>query len=279
MNNVTRRQFLSFSAALAAGALAGCGSSNTADNKSDASSSSNEAAYALVNEGKLTVAYSNGFPPMEFSTDDGADTQGFDIDLIKVIAERLGLECEILPTQKFDTLVPTIKAGGKADVCISAVTINDERLAEIDFTDPYLNSNQALLALNTSSFESLDDFNVEGVTLAVSAGTTGDTWGKENFTKATIKSLDDYVSCFTGCETGLYDGVIADLPVAQYLCENSYKDLKVCAEVPTGEQYGIVVSKDNPKLTEAINEALAEIESDGTMDDLKMTWFGTTEGL
>ena len=77
----------------------------------------------------------------------------------------------------------------------------------------------------------------------------------------------------------MYQGAIADLPVAQYLTEQSYKDLKVCVEVPTGEQYGIVVSKDNPGLTKAINEALAALQENGTMDEIKIKWFGTTEGL
>ena len=272
MKNVSRRSAIATLSGIAALGLAGCGGNTDSE-------SASADGYTLVNDGQLSVVYSNGFPPFEFSTDDGSGTQGFDIDLITAVAEQMGLECNILPTQKFDTLVPTIKAGGKADVCISAVTINDERSAEIDFSDPYLNSNQALLALATSTYASLEDFDQAGNVLVASAGTTGQTWGEENFSQAEIVPLDDYVSCFTGVSSGLYQGAIADLPVAQYLTEQSYKDLKVCVEVPTGEQYGIVVSKDNPGLTKAINEALAALQENGTVDEIKIKWFGTTEGL
>lgn len=271
MKNVSRRSALATLSGIAALGLVGCGGNTNSDASAD--------SYTLVNDGKLTVAYSNGFPPFEFSTDDGAGTQGFDIDLITAVAEQMGLECNILPTQKFDTLVPTIKAGGKADVCISAVTINDERKQEIDFSDPYLDSNQAIVAPSTSTYASIEDFDQPGNVLVASAGTTGQTWGEENFSQAEIVPLDDYVSCFTGVSSGLYQGTIADLPVAQYLTDKSYKDLKICVQVPTGEQYGIVISKDNPGLTKAVNEALAALQEDGTMDEIKIKWFGTTEGL
>lgn len=264
------------SAALVAfGAMvAGCGGTTGSD---AATTSAADADLNLVSDGKLTVAFSNGFPPLEFSEDGSNDVTGFDIELIKAVAEDMGLEAEILPTQKFDTLVPTIKAGGKADVCISAVTINDERKKEIAFSDPYLDSNQAILAGKDSTATSLDDFNKEGVTVVCSAGTTGEAWAKENLPKATILPLDDYVSCFTGTMAGNYDACVADLPVAGYLVKNSYKDLKICVEVPTGEQYGIVMSKDNEALQAAVNKSLANLESDGTMDELKEKWFGTTD--
>lgn len=272
--NTTRRAFVKLGGTgLAATFLALVGCSGAGDDAAE------EAEIILVEEGTLTVIFSNGYPPFEFSTDDGSDVQGFDIDLIKAVAEGLGLECNILPSQKFDTLVPTIKAGGKADVCISALTITDARKEEIDFTDPYIDSNLAILAHADSDFASIEDFDKEEVTVVASAGTFCADWAEENLTHATFKPLDDYVSCFTGCESGLYDAVIADLPVAEYLCTTSYNDLKVCAEIPTGDQYGIAVSKDNPALTAAINEVLAQLEADGTMDELKIKWFGTTEGL
>lgn len=69
--------------------------------------------------------------------------------------------------------------------------------------------------------------------------------------------------------------MVADLPVMKYECTNSYTDLQVAIEIPTGEQYGIVVSKDNPGLTKAINEALSDMDSDGTMDKLETNWFGS----
>ena len=91
----------------------------------------------------------------------------------------------------------------------------------------------------------------------------------------TIKSLDDPVAAVTGVQTGLYDAAAADLPVMKYLCSNSFTDCQVSIEIPTGEQYGIVVSKDNAGLTDAINKALAELTDDGTIKQLEIDWFGS----
>lgn len=281
MKGMTRRTFVSsLVGGVAAMALYGCGGSNQSSGDSDSTDSATKAEnYKLVSDGTLTVAYSNGFPPMEFSTEDGSDTQGFDIDLIKAIADKLGLECKILASQNFDTLIPTIKAGGTADVAISSITITDERGEEVDFTNPYLASNQAILALKTSPYDSTDDFNQSGIKVSATAGSTGEAWAEENLPNATFVPVDSYVDSFTGCLTGLYTAVVADLPVANYLVNTSYDGLKVCVEIPTGEEYGIAVSKDNPGLTEAINNALSGLDGDGTMDSLKTKWFGTTEGM
>ena len=113
-----------------------------------------------------------------------------------------------------------------------------------------------------------------GTQVAVQSGTTGESWVKENLPQATCVPLDDAIQALTGVQTGLYAAAVADLPVMSYLCKQSYTSLKVMIEIPTGEQYGIVVSKTNSKLTADINKALADLQADGTMDALKQKWFG-----
>ena len=194
---------------------------------------------------------------------------------MKKVAEKLGLECEYLPAMKFDSIIPLIKQGGKADVGVSNFTITDERKQEIDFTDPYVDSNQGVVTKVGADRADADSLNAEGVTIACQAGTTGEAWAQENLPKATIKSLDDPVAAVTGVQTGLYDAAAADLPVMKYLCSNSFTDCQVSIEIPTGEQYGIVVSKDNAGLTEAINAALAELADDGSIKELEIEWFGS----
>ena len=89
--------------------------------------------------------------------------------------------------------------------------------------------------------------------------------------------LADVTAGMMGVSTGLYKAMVIDLPVAQNMIAESFSDLEVVEEIPTGEQYGIAVSKDNPGLLAAINDALAQVEEDGTMDEIKQKWFGTTE--
>lgn len=275
----SRRQFVSGLVAAAAAtaampALVACGSSSASSGSSSSGSSSDE-SYTLVEAGKLIVASDLAYPPMESVPDGATDPVGFEVDMMKEIASRLGLTCEYLPAQKFDTIIATIKEGGKADVGASSFTITDERKEEVDFTDSFMDSNQALVTRTDATDTTEDALNVAGKKIAVQSGTTGEDWAKENLTNATVVPLDDTIQALTGCQTGLYDAVVADLPVMKYECTNSYTNLQVAIEIPTGEQYGIVVSKDNPGLTKAINEALSDMDSDGTMDKLETNWFGS----
>lgn len=251
--------------------LAGCGGTSagpSTDAKKDDAS-----GYTLVQPGKIIVASDLANPPFDFVENN--EPKGFEVDLMKKVAEKLGLECEYLPAMKFDSIIPLIKQGGKADVGVSNFTITDERKQEIDFTDPYVDSNQGVVTKVGAERADADSLNAEGVTIACQAGTTGEAWAQENLPKATIKSLDDPVAAVTGVQTGLYDAAAADLPVMKYLCSNSFTDCQVSIEIPTGEQYGIVVSKDSAGLTEAINVALAELADDGSIKELEIEWFGS----
>jgi len=276
MNNLTRRNFVTGTAAsVVMAGLAACGSTSSSSSDTSSSASTSTADYTLVTPGTLTCIAELGFAPFEYMDESTGEAKGFDIDVANAVAEKMGLTCTFLPNQKFDTLVPTIKQGGKADIAISGITINDERAKEIDFTDPYVDSNQSLVVLATSD-DSSDTLNVAGKKIACQAGTTGEEWIQENMPNATCVPLDDVAAAMAGVETGLYDGFVIDLPVSSNLIAKSFTDLKVAEEIPTGEQYGIAVSKDNPGLTAAINDALAKIKSDGTMDSIETTWFGST---
>lgn len=253
-------------------ALVACGGGNAASDAGDTGE------IVTVKEGTLIVASDLAYPPLE-SVPEGKgpeDAEGFEVDVVTELASRIGLEVEYLPPLKFDTIVPMIKQGGKADIGASSFTITDERKQEIDFTDAFMDSNQGVVAKAETGALTVEDLNVAGLKIAVQSGTTGEDWVRENCPDAECVPLDEAIQAMTGCQSGLYDAVVADLPVMRYLCNSSYTDLAVALEIPTGEQYGIVVSKDNPALTEALNQALADMEADGTMDALEEKWFGTT---
>ena len=274
MSNITRRNFVAASAATLGLALAACGGSN-ADTATDAPAADAAAAeFTTVQEGKLIVASDLDFPPLD--SFEGGVAQGFDVDLSNEIAARLGLECEYLPPQDFDSIIPMIKQGGKADMGNSAFSITEERKLEIDFTDAYLDSNLGVAVRKDAEAKDEGALNDASKTIAVQAGTTGEAWARENLSEATIVPLASVTVCMTGVQAGQYDAFCADLPVIGHQCTVSFTDCEIALEIPTGEQYGIVVSKDNPGLTVAINQALADMEADGTMAELKEKWFGTT---
>ncbi len=274
--NMNRREFLAAFGTVAAGAvLAGCGNSNAAstDSSSDAKSDEKK-GMTLIEDGKLTVVAELGFAPFEYMDEKTGEPVGFDVDVINAVAEKMGLTASYLPNQKFDTLVPIIKQGGKADVSIAAITITDERLESVDFSEPYLDSNQAIVVAKGSS-ETEETLNDASKQVVCQGGTTGDEWIGENLPDAVRVPVDDVTAALTGVQTGLYQAMVVDLPVASYMLAQSFSDLEIVKEIPTGEQYGIAVSKDSPKLTEAINKALDDMKSDGTMKDIETKWFGS----
>ncbi len=274
--NMNRREFLAAFGTVAAGAvLAGCGNSNatSTDSSSDAKSDEKK-GMTLIEDGKLTVVAELGFAPFEYMDEKTGEPVGFDVDVINAVAEKMGLTASYLPNQKFDTLVPIIKQGGKADVSIAAVTITDERLESVDFSEPYLDSNQAIVVAKGSS-ETQETLNDASKQVVCQGGTTGDEWIGENLPDAVRVPVDDVTAALTGVQTGLYQAMVVDLPVASYMLSQSFSDLEIVKEIPTGEQYGIAVSKDNPELTQAVNRALEDMKSDGTMKEIETKWFGS----
>ena len=274
--NMNRREFLAAFGTVAAGAvLAGCGNSNatSTDSSSDAKSDEKK-GMTLIEDGKLTVVAELGFAPFEYMDEKTGEPVGFDVDVINAVAEKMGLTASYLPNQKFDTLVPIIKQGGKADVSIAAITITDERLESVDFSEPYLDSNQAIVVAKGSS-ETEETLNDASKQVVCQGGTTGDEWIGENLPDAVRVPVDDVTAALTGVQTGLYQAMVVDLPVASYMLAQSFSDLEIVKEIPTGEQYGIAVSKDNPELTQAVNKALEDMKSDGTMKEIETKWFGS----
>lgn len=269
-----RRNFiLGLGAAAGAAVLAGCGG-NSGAGAAASTDSANAASYALVQDGKIIVASDLANPPFDYM--DGTTAVGFEVDLMDAVAAKMGLTCEYLPAMKFDSIIPLIKQGGKADLGVANITITDERKQEINFSDPYIDSNLGVVTKADSTETTKEALNVSGKKIAAQAGTTGEAWAQENLSNATVVSLDDPVQALMGVQTGHYDAACADLPVVKYLCTTSYTDLSVAIEVPTGDQYGMAVSKDNQALLDAVNEALQAVIDSGKRDEIETKWFGST---
>ena len=169
-----RRNFiLGLGAAAGAAMLAGCGG-NSGAGAAASTDSANAASYTLVQDGKIIVASDLANPPFDYM--DGTTAVGFEVDLMDAVAAKMGLTCEYLPAMKFDSIIPLIKQGGKADCGVSNFTITDERKQEIDFTDPYIDSNQGVVVKADSDKTAAEALNADGVKIACQSGTTGETW-------------------------------------------------------------------------------------------------------
>ena len=256
-------------ALVAALALFGCSSGDDGAKKDEGGSApATESGYALINDGKLTVAASLDFPP--FENLNGDKPEGFEVELMQALAEEMGVECEYLPSTKFDTIVPLIQTGGKADVGVSGITINDERLEQVDFTDPICDVNQGITVLKESGITEVNQ--LEGKKVGAQTGTTGYEWAAENIKDVEMVGFDEMTAVFLALQSGQIDAIAVDLPVANYYVKTAYTDCQVIKEIPTGEQYAIAVSKDSPELTKALNTALKAVRENGKYDELAAKW-------
>lgn len=248
------------------------GNTGTGSTETSSTGSSDTGTFELVKDGKILVAASLDFPPFENMGEGSTEAEGFSVDLMKALGEEMGLEVEYLPTQNFDAIIPLIQTGGTADVGVSSFTVTDERLEQVDFTDPYMQSNQGVVVMKDSGITDVAE--LEGKTIATQSGTTGYDWAVENIPDATVDPYTEMTAVFAALQSGQADAVVADLPVVQYYVKNAYQDAEVIDEIPTGEEYAIAVNKNNPGLTEKLNEALKTLQDNGTYDELYKKWFG-----
>lgn len=218
-----------------------------------------------IEEGILTVGTDLPYPPFEFR-DEGGELTGFDVEIMDEIASRIGLETEYVDSP-FDTIFTDL-ANGQFDVVISGATITPEREQEVNFSEPYFNSLQALVAADDSGIASFDDLG-EGDSVSVQTGTTGEIWAEENLQPngVEIRAFPEYPPVYNALEAGQVDAVVYDESSAIPETFNR-PGLEVVDTVDTGEAYGIAVDPNNADLLDAVNEALQGMIEDGTYDQI-----------
>jgi polar amino acid transport system substrate-binding protein len=246
-------------------------SSTTSSDSSGSSDSGDVGDMALVSDGTLTVCSDIPYAPFEFEDDDGSYT-GFDIELLEGVAEDNDLDLEVR-VSPFDTIIASLEAGD-CDLIASAMTITDERAEQVDFSDPYFDSDQSLLIRveDEGTFAVLDD--LAGETIGVQSGTTGEEYANENTPEgATIKAFETGDALFPALASDDIAAALQDFPVNAYRATQG-DEFVVTETVPTGEQYGFAISKGNAGLLAAVNDALTDMREDGRYDEIYATWFG-----
>ena len=232
--------------------------------------STTDSGINVISDGKLTICTSLPYEPFEF--EQGNEIVGFDMDLVKKIATENDLEPAIVVTGFEGIQSGQALNSGNCDIAAAGMTITDARKEAIDFTDPYFDATQALLTKDESidSLEALD-----GKTLGVMTGTTGEKYANENAPDGvTVKAFENLGLQTSAVKSGQIDAIIQDNgPLLDYATKNP--DTFVTAEFDTGEQYGFAVKKDsNPELLTAANEVISTSKSDGSYDEIYKTWFG-----
>ena len=220
----------------------------------------------------LVVGTNAEFPPFEYIGDDG-EPDGFDIALIKEIADRMDMEVEI-QNMEFNSLVAAI--GTKIDASIAAMTITEERLEAVDFSDPYYGAVQYVIVPVDSTIATAED--LKNKTIGVQMGTTGMTIAEE-IEGATVQSYNKAVDAVNDLNNGRVDLVIVDRNPAKVFV-NKFEGQIISLEgeqfeFPV-EEYAIALPKGS-ELVEKVNQALEEIKADGTFDKLLTEYIDSAE--
>lgn len=249
-----------------AAALSGCGG------KADADSAPPDLAPELVSPGTLVVCTSLPYEPFEFKK--GGKVVGFDIDLASAVASELGVTPTFVNAD-FDAIAAGAPLSeDKCDLAVAAMTITSDRARVLDFSSPYFDAAQALVAPTGSGLASMAD--LADRTIGVQAGTTGELYVRDNAPASTdVVTFEDSSGIDAALADGEVDAGLYDNTVVGDVVANN-AGLAVTAEFHTGEQYGMAVKKDgSTDLLRTVNDVLTELDENGRYDKIYATWFGS----
>lgn len=217
---------------------------------------------------KIRIGTDATFPPFELVDETTKELTGFDVDLMKAVAAKAGLEVEFTNVG-FDPLLAGI-AQCQYDGGIAAITITDERKQQMSFSDPYFDAGQVVIVKQNNT-DIQGKANLSGKTVGSQIGTTGAIEvGKIEGAK--LKTYDSFDLAFQDLINGQIDAVIADNPLALgYVGKNAAK-LKIVGEMFTSESYGIAVCNKKADLVQKLNQGIAAVKADGTLDKLIQKW-------
>ena len=230
----------------------------------------------LLKEGNLSIGVNIAYPPFEYYDADGKTALGFDIDLGKAIAKKLGVNAEIV-----DVAWEGIFAGldtSKYDCVISGITITPERQAAYELSNPYVGNGQAIILKKGSGVKVKTPEDLKGLTVGYLTESTSDifmTKKAEAGLKFKAAEYDDAMNSFADLKTGRCDAVVSDSLVAVDYVSKKDNPFEIVWQGKPEEYIGIAIKKGNTKLLESVNKALEELLADGTLKELSIKNFGS----
>lgn len=261
--------------------LAACGGAKTETTAAETTAEKKEetttagtttAETAEAARGTLIVGFDQDFPPMGFVGDNGEYT-GFDLDLAKEVASRLGLEYKAQPIA-WDSKDMELESGN-IDCIWNGFTITG-REDDYTWTTPYMANKQVFVVANDSDIKSQAD--LAGKVVEVQADSSAEAALKENQDLANtfgqLLTTPDYNTAFMDLEQGAVDAVAMDVIVAGYQIKQRNADFKILDDSLSEEEYGVGFKKGNTELRDKVQGALEEMAADGTLAKISDEWFG-----
>ena len=238
------------------------GTETAGDETADAESTG---TLTTVTDGVLTMSTNAAFPPYEM-TDDNGNVIGIDADIAAAIAEKLGLELEILDMD-FDAALLAVQQG-KSDMVMAGVTVNEDRLAVMDFSETYANGVQVIITQEGSDV-TID--NLGEKMIGTQRGTTGNIYCTDDYGEEHVIAYDNGITAVQALVNGQIDCVVIDkAPAESFVTANP--GLTILDTEYVTEDYAIGFAKGNTALVDAVNGALNELIEDGTVQSIVDTY-------
>ncbi|MCD8010084.1 MAG: transporter substrate-binding domain-containing protein [Lachnospiraceae bacterium] len=253
------------SATEAAEETSGTEEESSAEEASDAEeeTGTEEASATLttVTEGVLTMSTNAAFPPYEMTTDDGG-FEGIDVEIATAIAEKLGLELQI-DDMDFDSALLAVQQG-KSDIVMAGVSVTDDRLLVMDFSDSYATGVQVVIVPEDTevTIDTLGDY-----VIGTQRATTGNIYCTDDYGEDHVIAYDNGVTAVRALMNGQVDCVVIDsAPAQEFVAANA--GLTILDTEYVSEEYAIGMAKGNTALVDAVNSALEELTADGTVQSI-----------
>lgn len=229
----------------------------------------------IKDNGKLIVGLDDTFAPMGF-TDDNGDIIGFDVDLARAVSEKLGVELVLQPVE-WEAKEQEL-ATKNIDCIWNGLSVTPEREKNMTMSKSYMTNDISLVVKSDSTITKMAD--MAGLRLAVQGGSSAEEALNDDANKVFRESLeqvnpfDKYDTALMDMETGNSDAVLMDTVMANYMINTLGKDFKVLDESLLPDEYAVGFRKGEAELCTAVEKALSDLKSDGTVAEISTKWFG-----
>ena len=218
-----------------------------------------ESPAEVTRDGKLVMATNAEFAPYEFK--DEGEIVGFDVDMMQAVCDILGKEL-VIDDMAFDSIIAAVDSG-KADVGVAGMTVTEDRLKNVNFTDSYTQASQVIIVRGIST-------DLTGKTIGVQMGTTGMTYA-ESVEGAKVEKYNKGADAIEALKQGKVDFVLIDSSPAKYFVSKN-PDLSIAPKPFAVEKYACAIKKGNDELTQQVNDALAQLRENGTLTSIEQNW-------
>jgi ABC-type amino acid transport substrate-binding protein len=224
----------------------------------------------IQEKGEIVIGVKYDVPPFGFNNPSSGKVEGFDVDLGQAVADKLGVKPKFIEAIS-DNRIPFLQ-DGTADVILSTMTINEERVGQIEFSDPYyIAKGRILVKKDNSEITGVDSLGGKNVCTAL--GSTYEATLKEQAPDAKLKLVDSYSECLESLQNGSVDAISTDdvILTGMIIQDDS---LKLVGDELSQEPYGAGIKKGNTELQEFVNGVFDEYKQDGRYDKTYEKWVG-----